>query len=370
MMDVNPLQADAAGHGRAGSEHTGPAPLNRQLPSNSFPAGSIVPADQQAIGHEVARPTFTAETPADIDSANAPPGSTADNAGARPRRVWLPVALFIATCLSTFWVGTSEWDFLATFSEPLVMLRAHWWRGAVYSIAVLSILMAHEMGHFLQAVRYGVPASLPYFIPMPITPWGTMGAVIALGGSQANRRQLFDIGITGPLAGLVLAVPLTCWGLATATALPASIDASLGGHFGSPLVFQIIEWCVRPADPPHTRLIYYTNPLVMAGWIGMFVTGLNMIPVGQLDGGHVAYALFGKRAHWLARAVVLAAVIFIIATGQYGWTVMVGLVVFLGIRHPSTADDRAELGLTRTVLGWLSLSIPILCLTPFPIVIN
>lgn len=366
-MDVNPIQADAAGHGRAGPDTSGPAPRDKSLPSNSSPAGPAVSVGKASCDDSLG-PTFTAETPANLALAGDPPGPTADAVGNRRRRVWLPAALFIATCLSTFWVGTSEWDLLTTLSEPLAMLRAHWWQGAVFSGAVLSILMAHEMGHFLQAVRYGVPASLPYFIPMPITPLGTMGAVIALGGSQANRRQLFDIGITGPLAGLVIALPLTCWGLATATALPASIDAWLGGHFGNPLVFQIIEWCVRPADPPNARLIYYSNPLVMAGWIGMLVTGLNMVPVGQLDGGHVAYALFGKRAHWLARAVVLATVVFIIAAGQYGWTLIVGIVVLLGIRHPSTADDRVELGTTRTVLGWLSLSIPIWCLTPFPIV--
>jgi Zn-dependent protease len=371
MMEVNPSHADAAGQSRAASATTSGAPLESLSIGGLATSAPLPPVHPPALpAADASGLAFIAETPASLATASVMPvEAAADDFVERPRRVWLPVGLFIATCVSTFWVGTSEWDFLTTFSEPLAMLRDHWWRGLVYSTAVLTILMAHEMGHFLQAVRYRVPASLPYFIPMPITPFGTMGAVIALGGSQANRRQLFDIGLTGPLAGLVIAVPLTCWGLATATALPASTDASLGGYFGSPIIFQIIEWFVRPIDPPNTRLIYYSNPLVMAGWIGMFVTGLNMVPVGQLDGGHVAYALFGKRAHWLARAVLLATVVFIVATGQYGWTLIVGLVALLGIHHPSTADDRVELGFTRTVLGWLSLSIPILCLTPFPIVV-
>ena len=287
----------------------------------------------------------------------------------RRRRIKLPVILFVATCLSTFFVGRTGWDFLALISEPITMLRENWWQGMAYMLSVMSILLAHEMGHFLQAVRYGVPASLPFFIPVPITPLGTMGAVIALGGSQANRRQLFDIGLTGPLAGLALALPLTCVGLITATPLPASSDASLGGmHFGDPLVFKILAAWLRPEVTADSRLIVLSNPLVFAGWVGMLVTGLNMLPMGQLDGGHVAYALMGKRSYWLARGMVLASVVFIVLTGQYSWSAMLGLIVFLGIHHPPTANDDVELGRGRTVLGWLSLAIPLFCFPPFPIV--
>jgi membrane-associated protease RseP (regulator of RpoE activity) len=193
--------------------------------------------------------------------------------------------------------------------------------------------------------------------------------VIALGGSQANRKQLFDIGLTGPLAGLALAFPLACVGLIVATPLPASSDASLGGmHFGDPLAFKILVAWLRPDVPADSRLIVLSNPLLFASWVGMLVTGLNMLPMGQLDGGHVTYALMGRRSYWLARGMVLAAVVFIVLTGQYSWSVMLGLIVFLGIHHPPTANDGVELGRGRTVLGWLSLAIPLFCFPPFPIV--
>lgn len=309
-------------------------------------------------------------TPILAELVSAPVCADAALAIGRPprRRVALPLFLFVATCISTFWVGAGGWDPLVALSEPLQMLRDHWRQGAVFMMAVMGILLAHEMGHFLQAVRYGVPASLPYFIPFPIMPLGTMGAVIGLGGSQADRKQLFDIGLTGPLAGLAVALPLTCLGFLQATPLTQTSDLGLPGHFTSPLIFDLLQALLRPNDPPGTRFILHTNPLVMAGWIGMLVTGLNMLPVSQLDGGHVAYALMGRRAHWLARAVVVGALIFIVVSGQYGWGLMLAIVLLLGIRHPPTANDRVELGRWRSIVGWLSLSIPILCLTPAPMV--
>jgi membrane-associated protease RseP (regulator of RpoE activity) len=214
-------------------------------------------------------------------------------------------------------------------------------------------------------VRYRVPASLPIFIPMPLTPLGTMGAVILLRGSQANRKELFDIGLTGPLAGLLLAFPLAWIGISTADVLPQGGDG-LGGHFGDPLVFKLLAAWLRPDVELGSQLVGHANPLVMASWVGMLVTGLNMLPIGQLDGGHVAYALLGKRSRWLARAMVAAAIAFIFHESQYGWSLMLILVVFLGTSHPPTADDRVALGPWRSALGWVSLTIPIFCLTPFP----
>ncbi|HWB12605.1 MAG TPA: site-2 protease family protein [Pirellulales bacterium] len=345
------------------------------------PDGGRQPVDAASVTPVPApKPSFLAEPVYLAELVPAPGGGAprvAVHQGPPPappqnqqrRYVKLPVVLFFATCFSTFFVGMTGWDFLALISEPVTMLRENWWQGMAYMLSVMSILLAHEMGHFLQAVRYGVPASLPFFIPLPITPLGTMGAVIALGGSQANRKQLFDIGLTGPLAGLALALPLTCVGLIMATPLPASSDASLGGmHFGDPLVFKILVAWLRPDVPADSRLIVLSNPLLFAGWVGMLVTGLNMLAMGQLDGGHVAYALMGKRSYWLARGMVLASIAFIVVTGQYTWSAMLGLIVFMGIHHPPTANDRVELGLGRTVLGWLSLSIPLFCFPPFPIV--
>lgn len=149
-------------------------------------------------------------------------------------RTRIPAVLFVATAISTFWVSATDGDLLGTlaaferavatsdFAAPLRSIGEHWWQGAVYMSAVMGILLAHEMGHYLQARRYRVPASLPYFIPMPISPLGTMGAVIGMRGSRADRKQLFDIGLTGPWAGLVVALPLAWAGIRSASACPSS----------------------------------------------------------------------------------------------------------------------------------------------------
>lgn len=286
------------------------------------------------------------------------------------RRIRLPLVLFALTCMSTFCTGAIWSDPFSSVERPgslllAIMTNANY--GLAYMTAVMSILLAHEMGHFLQAVRYRTPASLPFFLPMPLTPLGTMGAVIALRSSQANRRELFDIGLTGPLAGLLLALPLAWIGIRTADVVP---HGDLGLSFSDPLVFKFLVGWLRPELPAQAHLVSPVNPLVMASWVGFFVTGLNMLPIGQLDGGHVTYALLGKRAHWLARLMVLVALVFIVIARQYGWSLMLGLVIFFGIRHPPTSNDRVELGRFRTVLGWVSLLIPIFCLTPFPIVPN
>lgn len=300
----------------------------------------------------------------------------------RPR-VWLPVLLFVATCLSTFisGVGTEYARLLPgqqlvhlALKEGIVTVGWLWGgvghtlsfaplSGLVYMLAVMSVLMAHEMGHFLQAVRYGVPASLPFFIPMPISPIGTMGAVIGMAGSEADRKQMFDIGISGPLAGLVLAVPMTVIGVLQGGYV---VNPPVGElYFGDPLlVTWLIQW-LRP-DLPAGAILTMT-PLMKAGWVGLLITGLNMLPISQLDGGHVAYSLFGKRAHILARGVLFAAVAFVVLQEEYGWMVMIFLVMLIGPDHPPTRDDRVPLGRVRQILGLVSLLIPILCLTPRPL---
>ncbi len=271
------------------------------------------------------------------------------------RRIILPIALFVITCVSTFTAGAG---FLSGRFSPS--------DGLIYMGAVMSILLAHEMGHFLQAVRYHVPASLPYFLPMPISPFGTMGAVIGMRGSNADRKELFDIGLTGPLAGLVVAIPIVVYGVIAADPYPLNLP--IGDHYPDPLVIKFFMWLLRPDLEPGQELAL--TPLLRAGWVGLFITGLNMIPVSQLDGGHVAYSLFGKKAHLLAKLVVLAALAFIMLTGgqSYGLLVMVGLVLFIGVSHPPTADDTVPLGWGRRLIGFLSLAIPILCLSDLPTV--
>ena len=257
------------------------------------------------------------------------------------RRVLLPLGLFLATCYTTWQVG-----------------------GPTYMWAVMGILLTHEMGHFLQAVRHHVPASLPFFIPIPgpsIT--GTMGAVIVQ-GANSNRLQLFDIGISGPLAGLVIAIPVTCIGIMNANVAPEIPAGMHVPHFGDPLIVKLLIWWLRDL-PFGTELIL--NPLLMAGWFGLLLTGLNMLPLSQLDGGHVAYALMGRHAHTLARGLAIAAIAAMVLTAHYEFVVMLVLVLLIGLDHPPTSDDTVELGRGRTILGFASLLIPIFCLTLVPI---
>ncbi|MBI3838625.1 MAG: site-2 protease family protein [Planctomycetia bacterium] len=278
-----------------------------------------------------------------------------------PRRVFLPLFLFVATCLSTFFAGALNWNptFYLEKNQAETVIGVNWGQGLVYMAAVIGILMMHEMGHFLQTIRYGVPASLPFFIPVPILMTGTMGAVISMEGSRADRKQLFDIGLSGPWAGLVVALPIIWFGIKAATPMPSTSEFQLG----DPLIFKLLTSYLRP-DLPAEAILSKNNPLLMAGWVGMLITGLNMLPVSQLDGGHVIYGLFGRHAHLVARGFLIASIAFIVFGEQYNWIVMLVLVIMLGVDHPPTRDDNVPLGPVRTIIGLVSLAIPVLCFTP------
>ncbi len=290
----------------------------------------------------------------------------------RRRRVMLPAVLFAATCASTFWAAAADFYPALLFELDLdardawrviyETILANWSQGATYMAAVMAILAAHEMGHFLMARRHRIPASLPFFIPMPIFPFGTMGAVIGMEGSRADRRQMFDQGLAGPLAGLAVALPVTWLGIRQYVAGPA---ASYDYQFHNPLIFQWLFQVCRP-DVIDSSVIHLSriNPCLMAGYVGLLVTGLNMIPIGQLDGGHVAYALLGRRAHTLARTLLIGTILFVVFGERYNWVLMVVLVTLIGTDHPPTADDRAPLGWPRRALGYASLAIPALCFHP------
>jgi len=282
----------------------------------------------------------------------------------RRRRVMLPVMLFIATCMSTFWVGVTKWQPLAPpFDAPWRgMILRNWEIGLTYSACVLGILFTHEMGHFLATIRYRIPASLPFFLPVPITPIGTMGAVIGMDGLRANRRQLFDIGIAGPLAGLVLAIPITWIGVQQ-----LDFTQSGGGNmaFDLPILVQwMLEYSGVPGYQPGDYInVRQLNPFFMAGWVGLLITGLNMMPISQLDGGHIVYTLFGKRAHWIARIFLFTAIFFVVTNWEKAapWTLMLVLIILMGADHPPTSNDSMPLGWPRRLLGYTSLIIPILC---------
>ena len=305
----------------------------------------------------------TTVAPAPVEASHPEkPSAEVQPRVARPyrRQVLLPAILFVATCGSTFWVGATDW--LQVLYDPVhgsAGVFDLWRQGVVYMIAVMGILLAHEMGHFLVAVRNGIPASLPYFIPVPIFPFGTMGAVIGMQGSRANRRQLFDLGLAGPLAGLAVCIGVLWIGVIQ---LDPSATGGRGITFHHPLLLQIMIGGLRPElQNTSTLCVGQFNPWLMAGWVGLLVTGLNMFPISQLDGGHVSYALLGRRAHILARVLLISAILFVIIAEQYNWVLMVVLVTLLGTDHPRTADDAAKLGRVRTMIGWSSLAIPVLC---------
>jgi Zn-dependent protease len=326
---------------------------------------------------DVARPleitTFYPSELAAQEPARRPAKSAARSSLVGNRQV--AVAFFLATCVSVFAAGLAPsfgvFDAVyrlveAAKSGQLAVLLPPMVRdGAIYFGAVMAILIAHEMGHFLQARWNKVPATLPFFIPFPISPFGTMGAVIFQGPGVADRKSLFDIAISGPLAGLALTLPITLIGLHQVGLQPQD-PSSTEPIYGVPLILHwMIEWIKGPI--PSGYNLRSDDPWLFAGWVGIFITALNLVPIGQLDGGHILYTLIGRRAHSVALLLLAAAVGFMILTGEVTYGLMLVLLAFSGPRHPPTANDRVSLGAARIVLGWLTLAFVIIGFTPVPI---
>lgn len=306
----------------------------------------------------------------------------------RRRRIVVPVVLFLLTCASTFFVGATGWrpmdslvsaEFLNPGSAYFLLpsrlmvfeIAQNWQQGAIYTFCLLAILMTHEMGHFVMTVLYRVRASLPYFLPFPISPLGTMGAVIGMDGSSADRRQIFDIGLAGPIAGLIVAVPVAWIGVRE---LDLAAVQPQGMRLGMPLALRwLIDYLQPGAFNPQVGIaVNQLNAYFMAGWVGLLVTGLNMMPVSQLDGGHVTYALFGRSAHWAARLFMLLlfgymATVFWLFETPPTMLLMALLVLMMGTDHPPTRDDSVPLGWFRYALGLGSLLIFVFCFMPNPI---
>ena len=290
-----------------------------------------------------------------------------------------PVAItfFLATCVSVFAAGLApgrgvlgaldrlregaQKDQLAVVVPPMLK------EGAIYFGAVMAILIAHEMGHFLQAKWNKVPATPPFFIPFPISPFGTMGAVIIQGAGVANRKSLFDIAISGPLAGLVLTIPITIIGLHQAGFEPFNAN-SADPIYGEPMILRWLIHLIKGPIPAGYAL-RYDDPWLFAGWVGIFITALNLVPIGQLDGGHILYTLIGRGAHRVAILLLVLAIAYMIRQGEISYGLMVVLLFLSGPRHPPTTDDQMPLGAGRIVLGWLTLAFVIVGFTPSPIMI-
>lgn len=302
------------------------------------------------------------------------------------------VILFLLTLLSTFLVRSDFWPlhyfvaqispwydkYLREFALPIMrhfgarettLEQFIWARvidGAQYAVPLMAILLFHEMGHFLQSRWNRVPASLPYFIPMPIPPMGTMGAVIFQGRGVATRRQMFDIAVCGPIAGLVLTLPILWYGLSQSSYVPRPSTPSL--EFGEPLLLQ---WMIALMHGPGTaNQEFLLTPMAFAGWVGVLITAMNLLPVGQLDGGHILYTLIGKKAHKVALLIIGAGFAAMLIRQDFSFSLLLLLLLLTGPRHPPTANDSEPLGLWRHIVGWLTLSFLIIGFTPQPIAVG
>ena len=232
-------------------------------------------------------------------------------------------------------------------------------RGIPFSASLLGILLCHEFGHYIAARCHRTRASLPYFLPAP-TLIGTFGAIIRVRSRIPNRRALLDIGVAGPLAGFVAALGVTIYGLSRSTVIEVSGE---GLVLGSSLLFHLLERGV--IGPTSQALSISLDSVAFAGWLGLLVTTINLLPIGQLDGGHITYALFGRGHALVARMVI--GVMFGLSFLWVGWIVWGTIVLVIGLRHPAPQDDRRELDWGRKLLGGLTLAILIISFVPVPI---
>jgi membrane-associated protease RseP (regulator of RpoE activity) len=283
---------------------------------------------------------------------------------AKADNVWINVALAVATLATTTFAGAMMYG-VDVFSEPLMM-----YKGLPFALAIMAVLGSHELGHYIVSRKNGIDATLPYFIPFPIPPIGTMGAIIRQKGPVPNRKALFDVGISGPLVGLAVAIVITVIGLMlpapTITAQPG--DASYF-QLQTPILFDLLAGLVHPGVTLES-----INPIAFAGWVGMLVTVLNMIPIGQLDGGHVARAILGQWSDRLSRILPMVIMVFgvystFIMGAQGQMWIFWGLLTWMmgGREHPKPLEDTTNIGLPRAVLGAIGFILTILCFTPFPI---
>jgi len=275
----------------------------------------------------------------------------------------LPVSLFVATIFTTLWAGAYQ-VYNGPIQGPVNFLLEQptmLWRGIPFAATLLVILVTHEFGHYVLSRIHRVPASLPLFIPGPPYFIGTFGAIIRLRGPIMNRRALFDVGVSGPLAGFIVAVVALVVGLNLSTVVDRA--ATHGMQLGEPLLLQFIAWLVVGSIPPQADIVLH--PIAFAAWFGLFVTSLNLLPIGQLDGGHVAYALWGSRQRIMAFVIVPILVVlgYVGWPGWWLWAFMAGL---WGFGHPPVRDPHESLGRKRIIVGWVAIAVFVLTFAPVP----
>jgi len=295
------------------------------------------------------RPTnIRAEQTLDVDErvgAGAQRGSRAPQ-----QRLWLHALLFLATGVSCYVLG-----------------------GIWYAVGLMAFLLTHEMGHYLMSVRWGVAASLPYFIPFPSipyvvdSPFGTMGAVITMRSPMPNRKALMDIGAAGPIAGFVVALVIMTIGVGLSHVVvlpdPWPPPGYMAYVFGDSLLMKALTWVFHGSIPEGSDLMLH--PLARAGWVGLFVTALNLLPLGQLDGGHIAYAMFRKHYDRITQIATLALLVLVMVS--YVWLLFAVLAIFMGRKHPPPLDDYTQIDPVRRWMGYIAIAIFVLCFMPDPL---
>lgn len=275
------------------------------------------------------------------------------------------IVLFLLTAVSVF----STYGFAGhELPGGELVFGVNWGAGLSFVGAVFAILLAHEFGHYFAARHYGVDASLPYFIPFPVFSLiGTLGAFIRIRTLIPHRKALFDIGVSGPLAGFLVCIPVLVLGVLEGRWVPVQDGGEGPAYLGEPLLFQ---WAVALLkEPAADNMSLAIGPLGMAAWFGLFVTALNLIPVGQLDGGHAVHALLPGQSVWVSRAGIVTC--FVLLYFRPTWILWALLLIAFGRRpHPPTVDERASPGPLRIALGLLTLVVFVVSFTPSPVLIS
>jgi membrane-associated protease RseP (regulator of RpoE activity) len=263
------------------------------------------------------------------------------------------VRAFHANVPVDIWEGLS--GYREMFHDPRIL-----WTGMPFSVTLMSILLAHEMGHFLACRYYRVNATAPFFIPFP-APIGTFGAFIRIRAPIYSKRTLFDVAVAGPLAGFFLLLPALAVGIAWSKVIPGIAEQG-EMLFGVPLIVRLLETAIFPGVPSSD---IYLHPIARAAWVGVLATALNLLPIGQLDGGHILYSFAGERTRILSR-ILVALLIPLGLIYSYSWLIWAAFLFFFGMRHPAIFDP-TPLDRTRKWLGWISLIMFLLCFTVEPI---
>jgi membrane-associated protease RseP (regulator of RpoE activity) len=290
-------------------------------------------------------------------------------------RVWLHWLLFFATIGTTMLAGVDHYlsftqEYLKGPQPPLpftFIIHGLW-----YSATILAILGCHEMGHYIACRRYDVDASRPFFLPVPFVMTGTLGAFIRIREPIPSKRALFDIGIAGPIAGFVVAVPALIIGLLMSNVTPAISPQNappgvLFVNLGEPLLLKAVSWVIW-GIPPEGYAVNW-HPIAFGAWFGMLATALNLFPIGQLDGGHISYAVLGRKSSNVT--LVMIACAMALTYFSRSWAVWTGLTIVMlfvfGRHHPRTFDENVPLDRKRLLLALFAVIMFILCFTPSPI---